>query len=312
MRRHLTALTLALGLGGSLGAQADEPADTRAARLAYESFAARYATEDASRAAGRQAWLARRMLDTIDLVGVRWIVDRSLREPVRTAVEALDAMRAGRGLPPTAYLLGSRVAYVLDSRPPDGAQVPPSGGLIAFDSTLKRAIGLERPDAEALVDVLGRVLTSNAWQRADLRFRQWAGSAIPLGRDRAFGPDDLRMQLIANNDPRGWACARGEIGACEAVLLDTTTVALAGALRAGFAGTALALGGAAAWDRLLADSTAPIARRLEVAAGHPLRVVTARWYAEVLTRPPQRPMIAGLWVLAFAALSSAFGLRRAR
>lgn len=311
MRRYLTVLAAAIGLGAPLAAQPIEPADTRAAREAVDRLTARMAMEDTSRATARRLWLERRTLDTLDLAGVRWIVDRSMREHVQAAVVALDTMRAGRGLPPFADVLGRRVAYVLDSRPPDGARQPPSGGLIAYDSTLSPATVLRNPDAVTLVDVLGRVLAANAWIRADLRFRQWAGSAIPLGVDRAYGPDDLRMQLLVSDDPRGWACARGEIEACEAVLLDTTTVAFAGALRAGFAGTALSLGGAASWERLLADSTAPIKRRLEAAARQPLRAISERWYAEVLTLPPQRPLVAGVWVLAIAALGSMFGIRRA-
>lgn len=73
---------------------------------------------------------------------------------------------------------------------------------------------------------------------------------------------------------------------------------------------AFSLGGRAAYARLTADSTLPMAQRLTEAAGVPLDSLLAVWHASVIAARPKSvelpsygPVVGLMWVLAFATLA---------
>jgi len=107
------------------------------------------------------------------------------------------------------------------------------------------------------------------------------------------------------------ACARGNDTACVELLRSTPRENVPRPLTSGARHTvvdlALRLGGRAAYHRLTADSTAPIAERLAVAAGVPVDSLVTIWRAETLAAYPRRgdvppwgwPVALG-WVVVFA------------
>lgn len=107
------------------------------------------------------------------------------------------------------------------------------------------------------------------------------------------------------------ACARGNDTACVELLRSTPRENVPRPLTPGARQTvvdlALRLGGRAAYQRLTADASAPIAERLAVAAGVPVDSLVTLWRAETIAAYPRRadlppwgwPVALG-WVVVFA------------
>jgi hypothetical protein len=297
-----------------------EPADTRAARLAFAREDSLASARDDGRRVRLLAWMAEQRVDTVAIGGVRWHLAPSLRAVAESALRRLDADLQSRGVPPMAALLHTPKAWLFADAPPSGAWlIGPRRGrptLIFGDASGRPAtsidiVSVDPFDGDLLTKALDRRLHAPLWDRVDGPLKRWTMTAPTLLPHSVFDPEDARAVLISTRDVRGPRCASGVFDACEAGLLDTAATAeFAGPLRAGLISTALRLGGAGAWRRLLADSAAPMPRRIEGAAQRPMRAIVAEWHREQLMRAPERPGMSAALALGLAAVLSALGLRR--
>ena len=290
-----------------------EPADTRAARLAFLAQDLAAGSIEDQKRARNLAWMTSQITDTVSIGGIRWHIAPSLRSVAEPTLRRVDDTLRARGIAPMATVLSVQDAWLFADAPPVGSwlQGPRRGRPTLMFSPTDR-VDVSPLSGDVLMIALDRRLHAPLWAGVDQPLKRWASTAPSQFTNSVFGAVELRNMLASMADPRGPACAAGDIDACHAGLFnpDASNGDFSGPLRSSLITAALGVGGARAMQRLLADSTAPIADRLSAAARQPTRDLVAVWHRDSLSLPEDHPIRSAFLALGLATVLSTLGLRR--
>ncbi len=257
-------------------------------------------------------------LDTADIGGVRFVVPPRLLPIVAAAAGQIAAQQGPRLAMDLRAMLGTprvtiaeRITAAGDG--PDDARpafLPTPRTLrLSFDSVAIRHVVALR---DAGRDGIERALLDRAEEtlakRADATMQAWLNGSGVLSPWNADRSQDMRRILVVNGGTVGRACLDGRLDACRRGLTDTT--AHFESARGSLIVVALRAGGADAWGRLMADTSAPPLERAARAARLDPDTLVRAWRATLLTEETPSPAGTAGFIAMVLVIGAGIGRRR--
>jgi hypothetical protein len=244
--------------------------------------------------------LAARQVDTVTVGGFTIVTDSARSSRLRAAADSAWAIARGElGLSPDAFQ--GRTIFVRFAR----VETTWADLMRPGDQVVDR----DRSD-HALRQRFLAAAGSMAADLAGRRAARWTGAAMSLHADRERLRRRSFVEMVTAATPAGQACHRGDLASCATALGIDAPGSFFPENGSAVLRTAARLGGAGAFDRFVADTSLPLARRLEAAAGVPLDTVLQAWWSDArgIARPRDRvpartQWVTLFWTLAFAGMA---------
>lgn len=289
IRSHAAVAFALLLLAAGADAQRSRPTADEMATLRADWLRARDSVQArrAARTATRIDSLTRELTDTVRVSRIealvrpdlRAVADSGLRRAARVIASRYgDSLNTALGL--STVLIGTPAAStfvpILDrAKPTIGIGFGPISKSPSFATFRGNPV-------EGIENAVLRVAATAYHAQLDVALRRWLASAVPTTPFESRDIVEDRMALLAaGREAR--RCLSGAFERCAPVVFDTSSMSVhvRGRVRVSLLQYAVDVGGADAWRRLRADSTAPLRDRLAAAAGLNADTVVQRWSRQV-------------------------------